>query len=166
MSGDAQISGRIRIEPPITWPELADRQWAVDGEWKPDPPYWADAKVDVSHRDVNTDQGVLSVRLGVGIVPVGGETSGYTLTASVERIVREFGAAPGRGWCRVSDLLAALRRELHELECLAAESRAEGLTAMAVLHEEDAAVVRARIATLESAGGLALGAAADGRWAA
>jgi hypothetical protein len=93
MSGDARISGRIRIDPPITWPELAGKEWATEGDKMPDG-YWADAKVQVDHRDVDTDQGVLSVRLGVAIVPEGGETSGYTLTSSVEQIVAEFGTAP------------------------------------------------------------------------
>lgn len=62
----------------------------------------------------------------------------------------------GRWWCPVHDLLAALRRDLHELECLAAECRREGSVTAAVLYENDAAVVEARIATLELADGNAL----------
>lgn len=94
MSGDARITGRIVIDPPITWPELAGKTWATEGDYEPDPPYSADAKVHVDHRDVDTDQGVLSVRLGVAITETGGETSAYTLTQSVERIVTEFATAP------------------------------------------------------------------------
>jgi hypothetical protein len=94
MSGDARITGRISIDPPITWPELADKQWAVTGDWKPEPPYSADALIRVDHHDINTDQGVLSVRLGVAIAPYQGETSGYTLVQSVDRLVREFGTTP------------------------------------------------------------------------
>lgn len=76
MSGDARITGQITIDPPITWPELADKQWATTGDYQPEPPYWAD------------------VRLGVGIVPIDNETSAYTLVASVQRIVDEFGTTP------------------------------------------------------------------------
>ncbi len=94
MSGDARITGRINIDPPITWAELAGKTWATEGDYEPDPPYAADAKVLVEHRDVDTDLGVLSVRLGVAIVEVGGETSAYTLTQSVERIVAEFRTDP------------------------------------------------------------------------
>jgi hypothetical protein len=49
----------------------------------------------------------------------------------------------------VADLLAALRRELHELECLAEQARAEGAITAAVLYETDAAGVEARIEALE-----------------
>jgi hypothetical protein len=56
----------------------------------------------------------------------------------------------------VNDLLAALRRNLHELECLAAEARRRNLIEMAVHYECDAAAVEARIATLEDADGNAL----------
>lgn len=94
MSGDARIAGRIAIDPPITWPELVANDWAISGDWEPDGRYHADAKVLVDHSDVNTDRGVLSIRHGVAIVPEGGETSGYTLVASVERIAQEFATAP------------------------------------------------------------------------
>ena len=48
----------------------------------------------------------------------------------------------------MSDLLAALRRELHELECQAERGWSD---------EEAMAHLRARIATLENADGNALG---------
>lgn len=94
MSGDARISGRIVIDPPITWPELAGQEWATEGNYRHEGGYGCDAKVAVDHRDVDTEQGVLSVRLGVAIVPEGGETSGYGLVPSVERIVGAFGRTP------------------------------------------------------------------------
>lgn len=93
MSGDAQITGRIRIDPPITWPELAGKTWATEGYRHPSG-YWSDAKVQVQHHDVDTDQGVMSIRHGVAIVPAGGETSAATVTESVGRIVEEFGTTP------------------------------------------------------------------------
>lgn len=98
MSGDAHITGRIAVDPPITWPELAGQEWATTGDYKHDDG-WCDAKVEVDHRDVDTDQGVLSVRLGTAIIPEGGETNGYALVPSVERIVAAFGTAPD-GVCR------------------------------------------------------------------
>lgn len=89
MSGDARITGQIRITPPITWMELSRNKWALGLEGG-----YPDAIVKADHRDVDTDQGVLSVRLGVAIVPEGGETNGYTLIEDVDRIVREFATAP------------------------------------------------------------------------
>jgi hypothetical protein len=145
MSGDANITGRIVIDPPITWPELADRQWTIIGDWKPEPPYWADAKVKVSHRDVNTDQGILSVRLGVALVPGGGEASGYMLVQSVERIVREFGTAPDgtartfTGWSHeVWGGGEALRR-VHVVDGRAVESRPEMVWPVGARDEDGAA---------------------------
>jgi hypothetical protein len=92
MSGDARITGRIRITPPITWRELAGKHWPLGNNGGDG--HYPDAKVEIDHRDIDTDQGVLSVRLGVAIIPVGGETNGYTLTEDVGRIVREFATAP------------------------------------------------------------------------
>jgi hypothetical protein len=54
--------------------------------------------------------------------------------------------------------MAALRREQHDLDCLAGRYRTEGLLTLAELYEDDAARVAARIATLEAADGDALGA--------
>lgn len=48
------------------------------------------------------------------------------------------------------DDLAALRRDLHELEYLAAEERRDGFIEWAVHHENDAAEVEKRIAALEA----------------
>lgn len=94
MSGDAQISGRINITPPITWPELVDKEWAHKGNDRWPDGYWTDAKVHLDHLDVTTDVGILNVLVGVAIVAQGGETSAYTLTRSVQRIVDAFGTAP------------------------------------------------------------------------
>lgn len=45
--------------------------------------------------------------------------------------------------------LPAARREAHELDCLAAEARAAGDTAMAVQHEDDAMLAWAKVTELE-----------------
>ncbi len=94
MSGDAQITGRIAIIPPITWAELSGKTWATEGNDRWPDGYWTDAKVSVDQRDVDTDEGVQSFRAGDNIVPCGGDTNGYTLNRSVQRIVDEFGTAP------------------------------------------------------------------------
>jgi hypothetical protein len=57
----------------------------------------------------------------------------------------------------VADLLAALRREAHELGCLARAERAEGDDEMAVHHEGDAMLAWAQVATLDLADGNAYG---------
>jgi hypothetical protein len=62
----------------------------------------------------------------------------------------------------VGDLLAALRRDLHELEHLAAKDCEAGDWTMARFHEQEAAEVAARIDTLEHADGLAYSFPMDG----
>lgn len=59
-------------------------------------------------------------------------------------------------------ILEHLRRELHELEHLAANDRDGGDFELAVWHEAEAAAVGARIDTLERADGLAYGIPMDG----
>lgn len=99
MSGDARISGRITITPPITWAELRANEWAMH--------HYADAHIKVDHNDVDTDQGVLSARFGVAIVPCDGETNGHNLTADVQRVVDAFPTTPDgtprafSGWLHV-----------------------------------------------------------------
>lgn len=59
----------------------------------------------------------------------------------------------GRWWWPMADLLAHLRRELEDFDCRAKTAREDGDDLFAVLLERDAAVVSARIATLEGADG-------------
>ena len=86
---DAQITGQITIDPPITWGELTENRWATG----PDGGEYPDAVVRVTVEDVNTADGVMSRRQGVAIVSEG-ETNGYHLLQNVDRIVRTFGTAP------------------------------------------------------------------------
>ncbi len=66
----------------------------------------------------------------------------------------------------MSDLLAALRRDLHEAELTAAECRAGDEFLTAVIAEEHVARLERRIATLEWADGMAYGSPMDGQVAA
>jgi hypothetical protein len=87
MSGDTRITGQIRIDPPITWRELVNAPWARGKETNHHP----DAVVKVDERITDTPDGELHHHLGTAIVPTGHETSGYTLLADVNRIVKRFG---------------------------------------------------------------------------
>lgn len=62
----------------------------------------------------------------------------------------------------MNGLLAALRREAHELDCLAAEARAAGDTAMAVHHEDDAMLAWAKVTELEIGDGRVVDVPMDG----
>jgi hypothetical protein len=93
MSGNATITGRIGIYPPITWPELVAAGSAV-GCTGDNFGLYCDARVAVTRDNIDTDQGVLSIRSGVAIIPGDGETNGYTLTEDINRIVHEFATAP------------------------------------------------------------------------
>lgn len=90
MSGDARISGQIRITPPITWGELHDQDWALGNGLR----NWPDALVKLATTVENTPTGQVHHQSGVAIVPFDGETNGYTLTEDVARIVRHFATAP------------------------------------------------------------------------
>lgn len=104
MGGDARITGRINIQPPITWGELYNQQWALGQKTD----HYPDAYVKLGTTEENTPDGVMLRHTGVAIIPTGGDTSGYTLIKDVDRIVRSFGIAPDgtvrqfAGWLHLS----------------------------------------------------------------
>lgn len=92
MSGDAQISERISISPPVTWGELHDKPWATSGRGESGE--WPDVVVELATTEEHGPAGVTKQISGVAIIPTGHETSAYTLLDDVNRIVRVFGVAP------------------------------------------------------------------------
>lgn len=90
MSGDAQISGRINIDPPVTWAELFDHQWAIGVAYQ----HYPDAVIKLDTTEENTADGVVHLHSGVAIVPTGHETSARTLVDDVTRIVGHAATAP------------------------------------------------------------------------
>lgn len=88
MSGDAKVTGRININPPITWGEAHDKPWARGADGYPD----AHVHFDTATRNTPTE--VVTVYSGVAIAPFEGEQSARTLLADVDRIVKEFATAP------------------------------------------------------------------------
>lgn len=90
MSSDARITGRINIDPPITWGELHDQMWAIGQQTD----HYPDAVVKLDTTEENTPDGVVRRHGGVAIVPSGHETNGYDLLDDVTRIVREFRTGP------------------------------------------------------------------------
>lgn len=60
------------------------------------------------------------------------------------------------------DLLAALRRKAHELDCLAANARAAGDVEKTVHHEDDAMLAWAKVTELEIGDGSVVDVAALG----
>jgi hypothetical protein len=141
MSGDARITGRIRITPPITWRELDGKRWAIG----PDGRRYPDAVVEVDHQEMDTGQGVLSVRLGVAIIPEGGETNGYTLTEDVDRIVHEFATAPDgttrrfEGWLHLVWAAGEEIHRVHVVDGAAVEARPQVVWPVGARDEDAAA---------------------------
>lgn len=90
MSGDAYISGRISISPPVTWGELYDKPWATGTE----PGQYPDVKVELATTRETTPTGEVLHHSGVAITPTRHETSGYHLNDEVTRIVAAFATAP------------------------------------------------------------------------
>ena len=73
MSGELRLTGRIRIDPPITWDELHDKPWAVD------PSDYPDVQIAMS---------------GAYIEPTHYESNGYELVSQIERIAQTFAVGP------------------------------------------------------------------------
>lgn len=90
MSGDARITGRIRITPPVTWGELHDKPWAT-GQQRD---HYPDVVVQLDTVTETTSAGEFKFHSGVAIVPTGNETSAYDLADEVTRIAQTFGLAP------------------------------------------------------------------------
>lgn len=91
MSGEARISGRITITPPITWLELYDKPWATN------PTGYPDVKIRLEMDETHTPAGVHTSITGVAIEPTGHETSASDLETEVDRIVTEFAVTPDGG---------------------------------------------------------------------
>lgn len=90
MSGDVSITGRIDIDPPVTWGELHDQQWAIGQADR----HYPDAIIKLATTEENTPDGVVMRHSGVAIVPTGHETSARTLLDDVTRIVGHVRTAP------------------------------------------------------------------------
>lgn len=91
MSGDAQVTGQIRIDPPVTWGEVVDCPWALTEGGNHGYP---DAVLELSTTVENTPTGEVRHHSGVAIEPAPWEQSARTLTEDVGRIVRQFATAP------------------------------------------------------------------------
>ncbi len=89
MSGDARISGRIAISPPITWGELHDKLWAIGQDDS-----YPDVAVELDTTETHTLSGTIKHMAGVAIIPTGHETSAYNLLDEMTRIVEAFRAGP------------------------------------------------------------------------
>lgn len=90
MSGDARITGRIGIDPPVTWGELHDKPWALGRQSR----VYPDVVVDLGTTSETAADGEVLRHSGVAIVPTGHETSAYDLIDELDRIVQGFGTAP------------------------------------------------------------------------
>jgi Family of unknown function (DUF6205) len=95
VSGDTTITGAITIDPPLTWAQARDSIW-LNTKRDPERTWYREVWLRVVEDQRDTDDGVVAVRTVDAIVPVPGETSGYTLTEQIQRIVDEIG--PGHAF--------------------------------------------------------------------
>lgn len=89
MSGDATITGRITVDPPITWSELHNQSWATN----PNRGY-PDVVVNLATTKEVTADGEVFRYSGDAIVTTGHETSAYHLVDELDRIVTTFDTTP------------------------------------------------------------------------
>ena len=91
MSNPTYIHGRIEINPPLTWAQIKDSPFLKANARSRG--LWPDAILDVTETTVDTDEGELTRREAVAIVPdEGTETSARTLLKDVQSIID---ASPG-----------------------------------------------------------------------
>jgi hypothetical protein len=86
MGNPTYIHGRITITPPIPWGQIKDSPYLKANARGRS--LWPDALLDVAESTVHTDEGELTRREAVAIVPdEGGETSARTLIQDVQNII-------------------------------------------------------------------------------
>lgn len=86
MSYFTSIHGRITITPPLTWAQIKDSPYLKANAR--DRGLWPDALLDVTESTVQTDEGELTRREAVAIVPdEDSETSARTLIKDVQAII-------------------------------------------------------------------------------
>jgi hypothetical protein len=90
VGGDARITGRISIAPPITWGELHDKPWAHQSGNG----HYPDVVVNLTTTKETTPDGEVFHHAGTEIITTGHETSAYHLLDELNRIVTTFDATP------------------------------------------------------------------------
>lgn len=91
MSNPTYINGRIEINPPLTWAQIKDSAYLKANARARS--LWPDAILDVTETTVETDEGELTRREAIAIIPdEGTETSARTLIQDVQAIID---ASPG-----------------------------------------------------------------------
>lgn len=86
MSNPTYIHGRIEINPPLTWAQIKDSPHLKANARARS--LWPDAILDVTETTVHTDEGELTRREAIAIIPdEGAETSARTLLQDVQAII-------------------------------------------------------------------------------
>jgi hypothetical protein len=85
VSNPTHIEGRIKVTPPIPWGKIKDSPYLKENARVS---YnYPDAVFDVTETVVHVEEGELTRREAVAIVPADGETSARTLISDVQAII-------------------------------------------------------------------------------
>jgi hypothetical protein len=84
MSEDTRADGAIRIDPPLTWPEIADAPLNIHRN------YDRDAVLRVVEYEVGTPDGPLLKRTADAIIPERQMSSHYHLTEQIQDLIDRY----------------------------------------------------------------------------
>lgn len=84
MSEDTRATGAIRIDPPLTWPEIEDAPLNIHRN------YDRDAVLRVVEDEVSTPHGPLLTRTADAIIPERMDSSHYHLTEHIQQLIDRY----------------------------------------------------------------------------
>jgi hypothetical protein len=114
MGYTTRFSGELRIEPPLTWAEIRDSRFGPERAESER----LDVKVRVEEAEVETDEGTMTRRAGVALVPTWeDEMRGYDIVEHVQSFLDSNAgthALTGRLDCAGEDAGDIWRLEIHD----------------------------------------------------
>ncbi len=90
MSNPTSIRGRITITPPLSWAQIKDSPYLRDNARSPRTWTSPDVLLEVTETTVPTDDGELTRRQALAIVPDDGDTSARTMIYDVQDIIDAY----------------------------------------------------------------------------
>lgn len=107
------FSGELRIDPPLTWAEIRDSQFTPERAESAR----LDVKIRIDEIDVDTDEGVMTRRIGVALAPTyEDEMRGYNIVDHVQQFISAHPGhtVSGRLDCAGEDAGDLWRLEVHD----------------------------------------------------
>lgn len=82
-----QVTGEIQITPPLTWKEIQEKGYQLGFPEE----CWTSVQVHIHEEEQNTDEGVLTRRTGITLIPACSEPyKAHSLVQHVQKIIDTF----------------------------------------------------------------------------